>query len=638
MRRIILVAAAFATVLPFAFAGQVQQASGKSFTLTNRVAPVGLATVELQNRGVLPPGVKPPKRQIPPSSTGSGGCPDASATDVRANQECTNQSEAGYFGRGEAQNETSVAVNPLDPDNILISQNDYRLGDANPGVNWSLDDGDHYGSQTLPKSFAKPILDLGGSHHYWTTCDDTSVAFDSTGEAYLLTQVFDRAFSTDERGTSTIFGVDASAMLLYRSGDGGASWSFTGSYVATSGFGEGESGGGLIDKMYMTIDNNPASPYRDRIYVVWAQYPDDGSNSPTNFSYSDDHGNSWSTPIEISGRSKQLCPITFSTRTDYSCDESQFNMPFVGPDGTVYDVFDNFNNCAGALRSIGFDCPGGEDGDNHNQVLIVHSPDGGISWSTPVKVGNYYELPDCYTYTGYDFGRACVPTAPLSGTSIFRATNYPVGFATSADDIVVSYGSYINRDSNQNRGNCTPAGISTDTFLNLYDGVGDVNGCNNDIIRSVSNNGGKKFTGTNNGVTHLPTCSRELGKTLTDQWWQWTVPDAAGRAVSSYYDRSYGDDQATGYNDFTLIRGANAVRVTDFSLPPSNEFPDANGYSTFMGDYTGLAVNSEGDAYPAWVDTRNGLYTFDSTPGADPRVLTFAGYDEDIYTASIPIP
>jgi hypothetical protein len=427
-------------------------------------------------------------------------------------------------------------------------------------------------------------------------------------------------------------------MVVFRSGDKGASWSFTGSYVATSGFGEGNDSGGLIDKMLMTIDNNPSSPYKDRIYVVWAGYPADGSNSPTMFSYSDDHGNSWSSQIEISGKSKTLCPITFSARTDYSCDESQFNQPFVGPDGTVYDVMDNFNNCAGALRALGFDCPGGNDGDNHNQVLLVKSTDGGGTWSDPVRVSNYYELPDCYTYTGYDFGRACVPTAPLSGTSIFRATNYPVGVALSGSKVVVNFGSYINKDSNEHRGNCTPNGLSPDTFLNLYTGVGDVNGCNNDIVRSVSTDGGNTFTGSQRGVIKMPTCSIERGETLTDQWWQWTAETPSGQVASSYYDRSYGADQSTGFNDFTLVRGNQAVRVTDFSLPPSTEFPDANGYSTFMGDYTGLAVNDDGDGYPAWADTRNPVFTFDDTPGADPRILTDAGYDEDIYTASIPVP
>jgi len=62
------------------------------------------------------------------------------------------------------------------------------------------------------------------------------------------------------------------------SADGGASWSFTGNYVATSTFGEGsDPNAPFIDKMYMTIDNNPASPFADRIYVVWANYAADGT-------------------------------------------------------------------------------------------------------------------------------------------------------------------------------------------------------------------------------------------------------------------------------------------------------------------------------------------------------------------------
>jgi hypothetical protein len=624
MRRILLTGVALATVLPLVFAGNVQPASGKSYKLTNRVAPVGVSSLDIQNRVAVPRGLEPFRPHIVPS-VNSGGCSDSSATNVRANQDCTNQSSTGLFGRGEAQNETAAAVNPLNPQNVLLSQNDYRNGDASCAADWSTDGGAHWGSVKLPTGFIAPGLVLG--RRYWDASGDTSVAFDSTGEAYLLCGPFMRLGTGD---TSD----NASAILLFRSADGGASWSFDGSIVAET-LGDGSDGIGLLDKIYMVIDTNANSPYRDRIHVVWAQYDANFTQSPTYYSYSDDHGNSWSTPKEISGKSQDLCPITFSSRTDFSCDESQFNNPFVAPNGDVYDVFINTNNCAGALRALGFDCPNGEDGDNHNQILIVKSTDGGDTWGDPVKVGNYYELPDCYTYTGYDFGRACVPTAPLSDTSIFRATNYPVGVAVSDQIIVVNYGSYINRHSNQNHGNCTPAGISLDTFLNLYDGVGDVGGCNNDIVHSVSNNGGQKFTGTHTGVTHLPSCSLELGREFTDQWWQWTALDNSGRAVSSYYDRSYGNDQATGYMDFTLVVGSSATRVTDFSMPPSNEFPDVNGYSVFMGDYTGLAIGSDNVAHPVWTDTRNGLYTFDDTPGADPRVLTFAGQDEDVYTAAI---
>jgi hypothetical protein len=520
--------------------------------------------------------------------------------------------------------------------NIVASQNDYRRGDGNCGVDFSIDGGTTWGSTTAPMNFALPILDNGGARHYWTSGGDTSVGFDSSGEAYLMCQAFDRGFPTDERGPNAAFG--ASSFVIFRSADGGASWSFPGSYVATTTDSEGgtQSDVGLLDKQYMAIDSNPDSPFADRIYVVWANYDAAFTKSPSFLAYSDDHGNSWSTPAEISGKSEQLCPITFSSATDFACDESQFNMPFVGPDGAVYDVFINTNNCNGASRVFGFDCPGPA-GDNHNQILLVKSSDGGVTWSSPVKVSDYFELPDCFTYTGFDFGRACVPTAPLSGVSIFRATNYPVGVAKDATTVSVTLGSYINRHSNWSvLGNCTPAGIDTTTFLNLYNGVGNANGCNNDIVVSTSHDGGATFDGGTTPVFRLPSVSTERAGHLADQWWQWSALAPSDSMVTMYYDRRYGTDQSTGFMDVSLrASGGPTIRVTNLSMPPGNDFPDVNGYSTFFGDYSAVAVGSDGVAHPTWMDNRNPIFTFDSTPGADPRTLTFAGYGADIYTASI---
>jgi hypothetical protein len=38
---------------------------------------------------------------------------------------------------------------------------------------------------------------------------------------------------------------------------------------------------------------------------------------------------------------------------------------------------------------------------------------------------------------------------------------------------------------------------------------------------------------------------------------------------------------------------------------------------------------------PVWMDNRNPLFSFDTTPGADPRVLIQVGFGADIYTANI---
>ena len=60
----------------------------------------------------------------------SNGCPMNRGANVRVNQNCLNLSDPDLQGRGQAQNETSVAVSPVDPNIVMISQNDYRRGDG----------------------------------------------------------------------------------------------------------------------------------------------------------------------------------------------------------------------------------------------------------------------------------------------------------------------------------------------------------------------------------------------------------------------------------------------------------------------------------------------------------------------------
>ncbi|MBA3552602.1 MAG: exo-alpha-sialidase [Actinobacteria bacterium] len=622
MRRIVVTASAAVLLLPLVLGNATQPVTGAANSVyTSRFAPSGTVTF---------PGRDTPTRLVEeanvpiPSPTGSGGCPDASATNVRVNQECTNQSTPTLLGRGQSQNETTVDVNPRDADNIVAGQNDYREGDAGCGVDWSLDGGEHWGSQILPLDFTAPGI-AGGARHYWDANGDPVVAFDADGEAYYACLAFDRGPTAD-------FGDNASGVFVFRSRDGGASWSFPGSPVAQSA-GTGEDGIGLIDKEWMGIDQNEDSPYRNRIYVVWNQYNLDFTADPVTFAYSDDHGVSWHQTGSISGFDPDLCPINFDGSPPGTCNANGFPMVFVGPDAAVYVVFMNYNNCSG---SVG--CEGNPD-ENQNQVLIVKSTDGGNSFGGPVKVAEFHELPDCVTYTGENFGRSCVPTAPLSVRSVFRAANYPVGAAFTGDRLVVSFGSYINKHSNPNRlGNCSPAGINPDTGLNLYEGVGEVDGCNNDILRSVSYDGGQTWTGGSLPDGVLPSINDE-GPVLADQWWHWSDLSPGGRLVTMYYDRKYEDDQSSGEIDVSLAVGGGTpafTRVTDASMPPFHEFPGISGYGTFLGDYNALAVGPDGVAHPVWPDTRNPIFTFNPN-GADARKPRFAGYGADIYTAGIQV-
>jgi hypothetical protein len=629
MRRLLFISGLVSVMVPFLLNGATA-AGGPQ--LPKFLKPIsGTVSVDALPTSQAGAGAQPQASvavALAPTTT-SGGCADHSATNYRANQECTNQSAPGFLGRASSQNETAVAVNPMNANNVIISQNDYRNGDGACGVDFSFDGGTHWGSGLVPMNFGRGFM--GAARHYWTSGGDTSVAFDSTGEAYLMCQVFVRPFPTNDEGDSVPV-AGSSAFEIFRSSDGGASWSFPGNYVVKTA-GAANGGLGLLDKEYMTIDAGAGSPYKDRIYVAWANYPADFSEAPIYFAYSSDHGVTWHQTGEISGFSATLCPISFAGRPAGTCNNSQFADPFVAPNGDVFVAFVNGDNCAGAFAG----CPGSS-GDNHSQILIVKSTDGGNTFGNPVKVGDYNELPDCLTYTGQDAFRSCVPTAPLSTKSIFRAANYPSGVAVTNQTIVVDYASYINAHSNPSNptggGKCRPNGFSSTTALPLYTGVGVVNGCNNDIVISTSSDGGASFSGTTTDVASLPTRNNE-GSQLADQWFQWSAKTPSGDVVASYYDRQYGNDMSTGNMDFTLATPSSFVRVTDSSMPPANDFPASASvtYSTFMGDYTGLAVGSDGKAHPAWEDTRNPISTFNES--ADARTLTVFGFGGDIYTRSL---
>jgi hypothetical protein len=291
--------------------------------------------------------------------------------------------------------------------------------------------------------------------------------------------------------------------------------------------------------------------------------------------------------------------------------------------------------------------------DNHNQILLVKSTDGGATFSAPVLVGNYYDLPDCATYQGgQDAGRACVPEKGKLTNSVFRAANYPSGAVnpTNPSNVVITYASYINQDSNEKNG-CVPAGLSV--FLtNLYAGVKTPGACNNKILVSVSNDGGTSFTGTTTDPRQLTTVNQASGQATTDQWWQWTSMTSNGRLVVSYYDRQYGQSEFNGNMDFSLsgsnasFQKFNTVRVTSSSMQIPTQFPDAQGNSVFFGDYTGLSVAGN-LAHPLWMDTRSpDLFLCPGTgvPGVPPKLCTSKRIDgitlndQDIFTQAVTVP
>jgi hypothetical protein len=564
------------------------------------------------------------------------GCPVDRGSNIRLNQECVNQADPDLQGRGQAQNETAIAQDPNAPGHLVASSNDYRRGDGNCYAYYSKDNGASWSDSTAPMSFTRGDAFGGTARQYWQAGGDTSVAWDTKGNAYLSCLTFNR-------GPDVTQDTDlSSAFYVFRStGTDGASWNFPGRPVSEFNDPAGE-GTTLLDKQYLTVDNHKGSRFQDRLYVTWTLFAADGT-SYIYGAYSRDYGESFSSPKLVS-RNSSLCSNTLDVPTPQgTCNTNQFSQPFTGPDGSLYVVWDNYN-----LTGVR---PGEEERsaapavDNRAQVLLAKSTDGGNTFSAPRKVADYYELPDCETYQEADEGVACVPEKGETHNSIFRAANYPVGAVNpkAPNQVVVTFASYINRHSKESN-HCVPRGYNPDTLQPLYDGVKQAGACNNDILVSRSTNGGGSFTGGSTNVRQLPAVRGSDPN--ADQYWQWAAFDPDGKLAVSYYDRAYGSDERTGFSDVSLSGSTDGTsfatsRVTTGSMPPASQFE-----GDFFGDYSGLSA--ENTAHPAWMDTRdpNLLVCRDSAGRVTlpPSLCTASAdnaevaNDENAYTRTMGIP
>lgn len=595
---------------------------------------------------------------------GSDECAVVNSSNVKVNQNCLNVSDPDLQGRGQAQNETSISQDPNQPNHIIASYNDYRRGDGNCYTSYSLDKGRTWNDSTVPTGFTRGrvqnVVDFGASREYWGGGGDTSVAWDSKGNAYLSCQLFNRGRPTSNNSDTS------SALIVYRSTQNyGASWNFPGRYVRVSNDTTGSGISPFLDKQLMTVDNNPlacpstqttvtagssCTPFQDRVYVTWTEFAATGT-AYIYEAYSADYGEHFSTPHLVSINAPVLCPNTYGVGVENgNCNENQFSQPFVGPDGTLYVVYDNYNNALAKAN------------DDRNQILLSKSLDGGNTFIGPVKVADYYDLPDCATYQkGQDLGRACVPEKNATNNSVFRATNYPSGAVnpTNPAQVIVTFGSYINPHSNEANG-CVPAGFSPATGQNLFTGVKTPGACNNDILESVSNDAGLTFTGTTTDPRALTPVTQDPCQAVSDQFWQWETFTKTGKLAVSYFDRQYNQtpssntttcqpttvpyDEATGYSDVSLSGSGDYAqfvtqRVTSSPMP----FPTQFG-GTFYGDYSGLS--GVDNAYPLWMDTRNPelfICRGTATTTTPPSICTASSNgtvlnDQDIYTASLPVP
>ncbi|HEX9548176.1 MAG TPA: sialidase family protein [Acidimicrobiales bacterium] len=494
-------------------------------------------------------------------------------------------------------NETSVAINPKDPRNILVGENDYEIGFGTSGAQASFDRGRHFYSAVIPFPtvyFTPPItacpyvcraldaLDGGG---------DPSVVFDRDGIAYYADVNFRRP------GQGCISGV-----FVSRSANGGQTWSRPLFGAANPGDTR-KSGDGIVavnpndhdcgifyDKEMMTAGPRPhgvsvdptADPKhlsRDRLYVTFSEFgqvppiaiepyvPVVATESPTFLSYSDDQGRHWSTPSYIGGQDPTLCGSAIGhlpgpIGPNY-CVDSQGSDPAVDPaTGDLYVTFFNGDNA---------NCSVGQD-------LVVRSKDGGQTFTNPTQAS-------CLTQ---DLPKASSTVCPNQ---------------TATEQLISGYCFRVPLDSQQSIALNPNDGSVHVTYADNSNGGTDwdpksPNRTDVDVFTTASHDGGKTWA-------KAVRVNQDPLKNKRDQFFPWSTYGADGTFYVSFLDRAL-DTKTNGQKIGESLAMSKDDGKSFKQVPLSTGVFDGNlsfRDGLFMGDYTGVAAANEG-AFAAWPDTR----------------------------------
>ena len=480
----------------------------------------------------------------------TAGCPNVFRKhgfpdNIRANQDCSLRRQA----------EIQVAVNPKSASNIILGQNDSRVGFNQTGLDWTINGGKNWGDYSIPTRF------LNCATGAYDAFSDPSQAFARDGTLGYVGVAFNLASPT-------------SGLYYWEGGTKGSSLHAPGNPLSATPstiYDNCADPTKSPDKQFVAIDTTGGA-HSGNIYVTFTLFGSDaGGNyleSPIYLARSTDAGASWDPVKRISGRNSSVCvkADAFDPGINPSeCNFDQGSWPVVAKDGSVNVVFNNCNTDSAADSGFGV-C----------QQLFVKSTDGGVHWSKPVKVADDYALQPIQTGdlpNGCDQGRQCLPP------NGYRMNDFPsMGIANKSGKLAVFWADF--------RNGCNPQ----------FDCTGKPNS-NNDVFAAISTDGGAHW-----GHTKL------VDRNKAAQWQPWGDVGEDGRLYVAYYDRRYGNAEKTGANDITLSVSSNNGRtwhhrrITTRSMPNLTPANNPNQFG-FLGDYMGLVV-ANGWVHIGWADTR----------------------------------
>jgi hypothetical protein len=438
-------------------------------------------------------------------------------------------------------NETSIAVNPKDSDNIIGGANDYQIS-LSPGgtvyetihsrAHVTFDGGDTWTEYPLANQNA------------YTSTGDPAIAFDADGRAYYATLGFTWSQSFPCCNNPDV--------VVETSTDGGATWSSLRRVANGSGY--FNSPGTFNDKEYIAAWGS------GNAIVTWTHYNDGlfGSyiSSPIYASVTHDGGATWTAGQSISG-SADFCSNPAET-TD-ACNQDQFSTPAVADDGSIFVSFVNYSNSS----------------DGRDQYLVVEvDPDTGTRTAGPWRVDTVYD-----GYTDYPIsidGRQTLQDSEFRTNPAGNLSADP----TDADHLALVWSDMRNSDE-------------LDPGSDPYDVE-----TNSNVVVAESFNGGHTW---DVGALHRSNDQFQPWSAYgTDGNLRIGTFDRAYDGPNHKYGYSLWTEGG-GWDQLTTALSDPTQGDRWFSSrTPNTDFPNP---STFIGDYSGIAVDGT-TAYGYWTDMR----------------------------------
>jgi len=483
---------------------------------------------------------------LPPDVTVSAlGCANrGSLTNPRVNQDCTARRQA----------EEQVAVNPLDPTNVIAGQNDSRIGFNKCGFDYSLDQGKTFGDG-LPPFFQH--LNPGTGHTY-DAASDPNVTFNGVGVAWYSCVVFDV-----NSNASGLLAVPSTALLK------GSAYANVAAGPSNFVVAETNDGHTFFDKQFMAGDPRPNEK---SVYVTFTKFVSDQKCSTGNnpgaycsseifYSKWDGTTKTWSPIANVSGTSA-LCSggNTFDKKAPANaCNFDQGSMPVVNPvDGSVFVVWNNGNTPTLVNQTLG------------RKI----NTDGTMGSVVKVGVDDERNLALC------DFGRG--PEECVKSLNV-RTNDFP---AIAVDPNNANHLVSVWQDSRHSA-----------------PGAGTYN-----VVVSDSTNGGQTWSDAAGAGTVLDGAT---GESLSQPS---VAVSGTGTTAVSFYRTNPFTGTAVGGGTFGYgLRARPTVgpfggyqRLSDGQDYPS---PEANASQAgFLGDYSSIAASTAPGSnlvHAVWADTRN---------------------------------